>query len=491
MELSYRRPVSQRRNLLDLPLVGRFLKWRHARPVMQATLLLVALLILFDGFLGPQEAYRNLATVTAWIHYRGFLMLALLVAGNLFCMACPFMLPRKLAKQLQARWNLGRGWPGWFPQKGVAIALLVLFFWSYEAFNLWASPWLTAWVITGYFGAAFLTDLFFKGAAFCKHVCPVGQFNMVYSTISPTEIAVIEPTTCATCTTKDCIAGRESIPGCELHLFQPKKVGNLDCTFCLDCVHACPYDNVGLLVRTPGAELAHDLRRSGIGHLSERFDVALLIMVLTFGAFMQAFGMIPPVYRLEAWLAGSLGMATEPPVLAIIFLAGVVVIPLALLSLAAWASSAAGRGTGGVKFTFARFAPSLVPLGAGMWAAHYAFHFMVGGLALIPAMQGFVADSFGSPLLGRPRWDLAGLLSLNQIIVLESAFLYAGLLGSLLVSWLIAVELYRTRERAIRGWLPWAALLVLLLGAGIWILLNPMEMRGTTLYTLPENVPIP
>jgi hypothetical protein len=116
MEFSYPRPAAQRRNLLDLPLIGRFLKWRHARPVMQATLLLAALLLLFDGFLGPQEAYRNVATVTAWIHYRGFLMLALLVAGNLFCMACPFMLPRKFAKQLQARWNLGRGWPGSLPQ---------------------------------------------------------------------------------------------------------------------------------------------------------------------------------------------------------------------------------------------------------------------------------------------------------------------------------------------------------------------------------------
>ena len=35
--------------------------------------------------------------------------------------------------------------------------------------------------------------------------------------------------------------------GCELYLFQPKKAGNLDCTFCLDCVKACPHDNVALL----------------------------------------------------------------------------------------------------------------------------------------------------------------------------------------------------------------------------------------------------
>ena len=39
--------------------------------------------------------------------------------------------------------------------------------------------------------------------------------------------------------------------GCELALFQPRKIGNLDCTFCLDCVQACPYDNVGIISRVP------------------------------------------------------------------------------------------------------------------------------------------------------------------------------------------------------------------------------------------------
>ncbi|MDQ4074857.1 MAG: FesM [Chloroflexota bacterium] len=472
----------ERYNLLDLPLLGRFLRWRHARSLMQGAMLLLALLLLFDGFLGPQIAYKNVATVSTWVHYRGFLILALLIVGNVFCMACPFMLPRKLAKRLQARFRVGRGWPSWIPQKAIAIVLLLLFFWSYEAWNLWSSPWLTAWIIVGYFGASFLTDLFFKGAAFCKHVCPVGQFNLVYSTLSPTEIAVIEPIGCSTCTTKDCIAGRDGIPGCETHLFQPKKLGNLDCTFCLDCIHACPYDNVGLLTRLPGAELLSNRRRSGIGYLSERFDVALLIMVLGFGAFMQAFGMIPPVYRLEGWLAQQLGVTTEAPVLAIIFLAGVVLLPLLLVSGVAWLSRAWGGLKVDLKTTISRFAPSIIPIGAGMWAAHYTFHFTTGALTLIPVMQSFVADAVGSPLLGEPRWSLTEVLSLNQILAVEIFFLYGGLLASLLVAWIIALKVFRSQRRALRGWLPWATLFLLMVGAGVWIMLNPMEMRGTIYF---------
>ena len=75
--------------------------------------------------------------------------------------------------------------------------------------------------------------------------------------------------------------------GCELQLFVPTKVGNLECTFCFDCVQACPYDNVALAARVPGEELTDDTRRSLIGRLSKRPDLAALVLVFTFGALRQ------------------------------------------------------------------------------------------------------------------------------------------------------------------------------------------------------------
>ena len=41
----------------------------------------------------------NLAGVLPWIHWRGIVILGLLVAGNVSCMACPFTLPRTLARR--------------------------------------------------------------------------------------------------------------------------------------------------------------------------------------------------------------------------------------------------------------------------------------------------------------------------------------------------------------------------------------------------------
>src|SRR6185436_20718746 len=86
-------------------------------------------------------------------------------------------------------------------------------------------------------------------------------------------------------------AGHYGQRGCELGLFLPMKVGNLDCTMCLDCVHACPHDNIALVTRIPGAELLETRRRSGLGRLIQRPDLAVLAVVFTFAALINAFAM--------------------------------------------------------------------------------------------------------------------------------------------------------------------------------------------------------
>ena len=48
--------------------------------------------------------------------------------------------------------------------------------------------------------------------------------------------------------------------------------------------------------------------RSGLGILSKRKDLAALVIVFTFGALLNAFGMVSPVYALEQWLANLFGV---------------------------------------------------------------------------------------------------------------------------------------------------------------------------------------
>ena len=192
------------RDVLQLPLIGRLLRWRYGRLILQVVLTVIALLLMIDGFTGPQVAARNLATVAPWVHFRGLVVLALLLAGNLFCMGCPFTLPRTLAKRLSLT---GYRFPKRLRNKWIAIGSLFALFFLYEYLDLWASPWLTAWLILAYFLASFVMEALFTESAFCKYVCPLGSFNYVYSTLSPTQIEVRSHDICATCVGKECVNG--------------------------------------------------------------------------------------------------------------------------------------------------------------------------------------------------------------------------------------------------------------------------------------------
>ncbi len=311
-------------DLLRMPLLGRFLRWRHARLTLQVPLFFLAALIVYDGLCGPPVGAENLAGVLPWIHWRGLVVLGLLSAGNVVCMACPFMLPRTLARRYGPA---TRAWPAWLRNKWLALALLVIFLWAYEALSLWDSPWWTAWIVLAYFAAAFFIDGFFRGASFCKYVCPIGQFNFVQSLVSPCEIQVRNAGVCASCQTRDCIRGRDDVPGCELHLYQPRKSSNMDCTFCLDCIHACPHDNVGILARIPGKDLWRDPLRSGLGRFSRRADLAALVVVLEFGAFVNAAGMVGPVLDWEDRLASRAGLPSVLLVKTAIYAFGLIILP--------------------------------------------------------------------------------------------------------------------------------------------------------------------
>jgi polyferredoxin len=467
-------------DVLRWPLAGPFLRWRHARTTLQVFALFVAAAVVVHGLFGPDLAATNLATVVTWVHYRGLLVVALLAAGNLFCTACPFVLVRDAARRGRAP---ARHWPARLRTKWTGIALFGAVLFAYELFDLWALPRATAWLVLGYFGAALSIDVIFKGAAFCKYLCPIGQFNFAASTLSPLEVTVRDRDVCGTCRTFDCIKGRraQAAPvvlqrGCELGLFLPSKIGNMDCTLCLDCVHACPHDNVAIALRTPGAELTDGRRRSGIGRLAARPDIAALAVLFTFGALLNAFAMTSPVYTLERWLADVMRVSWKAPVLALIFIVALGLLPLALLG----ATAAVGRQlvkatSGSVPAEIVQYAAALVPLGFGVWFAHYAFHLLTGALTIVPVVQSAAADLFGWAALGDPRWTWVGMQP-GAVFPMQVGFVLLGLMGSLAVAHGIAEREYS--DRSARAVTPWAVLIVALAAAALWILSQPMEMRG-------------
>jgi hypothetical protein len=477
-------------DLLRVPGLGRLLRWRWGRLVLQIVMLALALLVVYDGLTGPQLAPQNIATVSVWVHYRGLVMLALLLAGNLFCMGCPFTLPRTLARKISGS---GRRWPRALRSKWLAVGVFVGYLWLYEAFDLWASPWLTAWLVIGYFAVSFVLEALFAESPFCKYVCPLGTFNFVASTVSPLQIRARSQEVCRTCVGKECVNGSVQTLGCGTELFVPQVKSNLDCTFCLDCARACPHDNVALAARKPLSEfIPLPVRPSASGAAAarpaasawpQRWDVAFLALVFAFAGLANAFGMTPPVYTLAAALSRALGTGSEALILALIFGVLMVLLPAALGLGAAWLSRRIGAGQGGranrgsLRVVFARYAPTVTPLAFAIWFAHYWYHFASGALAIVPVVQNFLIDH-GVTLLGsQPNWSLGPIMSDDVVFLLVLASLAIGFLASLygLSRTATAERDSKVGRRAIA---PWLALWTVLALAALFIFTLPMEMRG-------------
>src|SRR5262249_35450606 len=118
-----------------------------------------------------------------------------------------------------------------------------------------------------------------------------------------------------------------------------------------------------------------------------------------------------------------------------------------------------------------RYAFALVPLGFGMWLAHYSFPFLPSYDTAVPVAQRFAAD-LGLTSLGAPAWGCACCGPLTPwLLPLELLFLDVGLLLSLYTGYRLAPTL--------KAQAPWALLLVLLYPPGVSILFQPIDIRAT------------
>jgi hypothetical protein len=148
-----------------------------------------------------------------------------------------------------------------------------------------------------------------------------------------------------------------------------------------------------------------------------------------------------------------------------------IVVPAVLVGSAALATRALNGSGESLGRVAARFSFSLVPVGAAMWLAHYLFHFLTGAAGIWPVMQR-VAGDLGCTFLGRPTWAAACCLTpADWLLPMEIVCLDFGLLLSLYCG-------YRMASTA-RAFVPWALLILLLFAFGLWVLFQPMEMRGT------------
>lgn len=475
-------PSSVRKfDLMQFPAVGALLRSRHGRIALQSVSSLTMTLVIVDGLRGIPLSSMNLAGVAVWNIIRPVSLLLIVIVGNLFCMACPFTLPRELARLL----GIARlRWPRSLSSKWPAIALMSIFFWAYEQFALWDSPYATALLLLAYIMGALLVDSLFGGASFCKFICPIGQFNFAASLVAPLGVSARSQSVCTQCESHDCIRGNQSQRGCELQLYLPQKVGNMDCTMCMDCVKACPHNNVGITAILP----IGDLTRS---RSSSRLDIAVLLYFVSFASLMNAAYMIAPIAnRLDdlgqrhPFLASNLGSFGLEAASFGSFLLTWLVFAWTLKRLSARES---------VRHYFVSFAFAALPLGLAIWVAHLGFHLATSVSSVAPMLQNAYAHL--EPMLSRKNPIVGRIAKLSPVCRPLEIQLIPGSKGFDLFSlqlWAldfgVCLSLYSgwktigriacsRRSKAVITSL-WIVAAGALYAIGIWLFTQPMQMRG-------------
>jgi hypothetical protein len=234
-----------------------------------------------------------------------------------------------------------------------------------------------------------------------------------------------------------------------------------------------------VLTVSPGRALWSDRFRSGIGRWTTRPDLAALVALLTFGALANAAGMVAPVVEWQEALRVRLDNPSWLTMTTTYYLLALVALPVVLLGVSAAISRAALQSSQPLVRIASRFAFALVPLGFGMWLAHYSFHLLTSFDTVVPTTQRLVAD-LGWNALGEPMWQLACCRPLSAWLThLQVLMLDGGLLLSLYACYRIAEEQTTTIRRTMCAFAPWALLIVLLFVVGVWIVYQPMQMRGT------------
>src|SRR5206468_4175129 len=120
------------------------------------------------------------------------------------------------------------------------------------------------------------------------------------------------------------------------------------------------------------------------------------------------------------------------------------------------------------------FTLTLVPVGFSMWLAHFSNHLIAGWSTLIPAVERifYRVSACGYPRAWIPSW----------LPSLELLLLGLGLLLTLYSSWAVACRVANGDRMALAVMSPWAVLAGALYAAGVWIVLQPMQMRGMMMH---------
>lgn len=353
--------VPERIDMVQQPWIRRLLTSRWPQFLARAGTLAGFVFVIAAGLFGSRVGSHNFAIIFVWIAWWTALKLVFIpLGGRSWCSICPIPMPgewlqRGFAPNLTSksgRRGFGLRWPkrlrgSWLQSTGFLLIGL------FSAVTL-TDPQVTAWVLLGLIAMAAGLSLVFENRAFCSYMCPIGGFTGLYAKTAPVELRVRESAVCASHTQKDCYTA------CPWGLYPLALKDSSACGLCMECLRACPKDNISLSLRPFGS----DLRRS---RSSTRLDETFLALGMLGSALVFAAVFIGPwgALKTAAFQIGSTGWFG--------YAAGLLALNLGVLpglfTLAVWTGQKWAGNRVNIRQAVARHAQMLLPLGLCAWIA--------------------------------------------------------------------------------------------------------------------------
>ena len=444
--------MPDRFELTRFPWLKALLKSRAFPSALMLALLFFFVVAILAGFFGTPAGSHNFGIIFVWIVWWALLIIVMVpFLGRMWCAICPIPGP---GEWLQRRGILRRT-PGrlhglrWrWPRRLRNIWLQNFGFLTVALFSavILTRPGVTAWVLLGMLAAGVLLSILYENRVFCRYVCPVGGFIGLYSLTSSIELRVKDAQVCRDHATKDCVVGTPGSYGCPWMVFPGNLERNAYCGLCVECLKACPKDNIAVNLRPFGADLLVAKGRS----LDEAYKAFIMLAcaLLYSAVLLGPWGWVKDWANMQSlphWAAYAAG-----------FLAANLLLVPGLFWLATVAARTAARLQAPLKRLFVDYAYSLVPMGLTGWIA-FSLSFV------------FVNGSYAASVLSDPfgwGWNLFGTqpvpwtpLLPGLVPALQVSSLLAGLVFSVVVAYRINRQHAPTDALAWRGALPIAGFL--------------------------------
>ena len=381
--------------------LARALKWRPLQFILTIPVLAFLVLLILAGLFGTKVGGRNIAVMFTWACWMPLLTWLLIpLGGRIWCLVCPLpvlgeYLQRGATIQVRTKkgapnqnryFGLNIPWPGTLTGPWIKIGVFLIL--SAFSASLAGQPRWTAVVLLLFMALALVCSLIWERRSFCRYVCPASNIISLYSPAGRLMVRARNTAVCGKCIDKPCFNGNGKGWGCPYGLTVQNIKHNRDCGLCLECFKACPHDNVSLAWGRDGQE----------DGLESYGDTWQAIVMLTLAVVYSLVIHSPwPGVRDVVNVVDKTGWVHFAWFTVGLWMLCLVLVPLLFWSLNCWGAKRSElQLSSGVALK--RSAPSLIPLGLGLWAAFFAGMFMPNLAYILMTLS----DPFGW------GWDLLG-----------------------------------------------------------------------------------